>query len=102
MSHNSTNAHPYNTCTQVTPACPVSATTLGYYPNPGINYFFAIGFGLAAVSTFFFGAWKRTWAYASFITAGCALELAGACFGGFCEPELPAVASFGDHTDGCN
>jgi hypothetical protein len=76
MSQNTTS-QPYKFCTEVTAFCPVSATTLGYYPNPGINYFFAIGFGLAMITTFFFGAWKRTWAYSSFITAGCALEMAG-------------------------
>lgn len=64
-------------CTQVSPQCPVSATTLGYYPNKPLNIFIAAAFGLAAVITIFFGVWKRTWAYMSFIVAGCALELAG-------------------------
>jgi hypothetical protein len=80
MASNATiidNNHPYKTCNEVTPQCPVSATTLGYYPNPGINYFFAIGFAAALIAIISIGAWKRTWAYASFIAAGCALELAG-------------------------
>lgn len=64
-------------CTHMSPQCPVSATTLGYYPNKPLNIFIAAAFGLAAVITIFFGVWKRTWAYMSFIVAGCALELAG-------------------------
>lgn len=67
---------PYQ-CTEVSPACPVSATTLGYYPNKPLNIFIAAAFGLAAIITLVFGVWKRTWAYMSFIVAGCALELAG-------------------------
>ncbi|KAK3943331.1 putative rta1 like protein [Diplogelasinospora grovesii] len=69
--------HPFYLCNEVTPLCPVQATTLGYYPNRGINYFFAIGFGLAAAVTFVTGVWKKTWSYMAFITAGCMLELAG-------------------------
>ncbi|KAL2164954.1 hypothetical protein VTH06DRAFT_250 [Thermothelomyces fergusii] len=33
----------YCSCTEVTPTCPVSATTLGYFPNREINIFFTIG-----------------------------------------------------------
>lgn len=69
-------------CTEVTPTCPVQATTLGYYPNRGINIFFAIAFGLAGIITLALGVWKKTWSYMAFITAGCALEFAG----GFQDP----------------
>ncbi|KAK3389297.1 RTA1 like protein-domain-containing protein [Podospora didyma] len=67
----------YYSCNEVTPFCPVQATTLGYFPNKGVNCFFAVVFGLAMVTTFVLGVWKRTWSYMAFITAGCALELAG-------------------------
>lgn len=78
MSSNVTiTAHPYEDCTAVTAACPVSATTLGYYPNVGINYFIAICFGMATVGLVVTGVWKRTWSYSGFLTAGAALELAG-------------------------
>ncbi|EFX05844.1 rta1 domain protein [Grosmannia clavigera kw1407] len=78
MSSNGTvTAHPYKKCTAVTDTCPVTATTQGYYPNLGINYFFAIGFGIAAVSLVVTGIWKRTWGYSGFLAAGAALELAG-------------------------
>ncbi|KAK1755425.1 RTA-like protein [Echria macrotheca] len=67
----------YDLCNEITPYCPVQATTLGYFPNRGINIFFAIGFGLAGVTTLVLGIWKRTWSYTAFITAGCMLEMAG-------------------------
>ncbi|KAF3767094.1 hypothetical protein M406DRAFT_355466 [Cryphonectria parasitica EP155] len=67
----------YYVCNEVSALCPVSATTLGYYPNKPLNIFVAVAFGLAAVITLGFGIWKRTWAYMSFIAAGCVLELAG-------------------------
>ncbi|EAA26821.1 RTA1-domain-containing protein [Neurospora crassa] len=70
--------HPgYDTCTEVTPICRVEYTTLGYYPNQGVNIFLAIGFGLCAIITLVIGIWKRTWGYSIAITAGCILECAG-------------------------
>ena len=70
-------ANYYYSCTQVTRDCPVEATTLGYYPNRGINIFMAIGFAVATVTALVLGIRKKTWSYTSFIAAGCALELAG-------------------------
>ncbi|KAK3687778.1 RTA1 like protein-domain-containing protein [Podospora appendiculata] len=67
----------YYMCTEVSATCPVEATTLGYFPNRGINFFFAVAFGIAGVTTLTLGTWKRTWSYTAFITAGCMLELAG-------------------------
>ncbi|EGZ67650.1 RTA1-domain-containing protein [Neurospora tetrasperma FGSC 2509] len=70
--------HPgYDTCTEVTAICRVEYTTLGYYPNQGVNIFLAIGFGLCAIITLVIGIWKRTWGYSIAITAGCILECAG-------------------------
>ncbi|KAL2131407.1 hypothetical protein VTI74DRAFT_5140 [Chaetomium olivicolor] len=80
MSHDDLEdalANYYYSCTEVTPMCPVQATTLGYYPNRGINIFFAIAYALATVVTLVLGTWKKTWSYMAFIAAGCALELAG-------------------------
>jgi hypothetical protein len=64
-------------CKEVSPECPVEATTQGYYPNKGINIFFAIGFAVAALATLAVGIKKKTWSYMAFISAGCLLELAG-------------------------
>ncbi|CCC14852.1 hypothetical protein SMACR_07577 [Sordaria macrospora] len=67
----------YDTCHEVTPFCPVEYTTLGYYPNQGVNIFLAIGFGLCAIGTLAIGIWKKTWGYSIAISAGCILECAG-------------------------
>jgi hypothetical protein len=73
----SNSTHHFQLCKEVSPECPVSKTTQGYYPNKGINIYFAAAFGVAMVVTFAVGVKKRTWSYMAFITAGCALELAG-------------------------
>ncbi|KAK0636647.1 RTA1 like protein-domain-containing protein [Bombardia bombarda] len=67
----------YYLCNEVSPVCPVEATTLGYFPNKGINCFFAVGFGLAGLAALVLGTWTRTWSYMAFVAAGCTLELAG-------------------------
>jgi predicted membrane channel-forming protein YqfA (hemolysin III family) len=64
-------------CTEVSPQCPVKATTMGYYPNKGVNIFIAVCFAIAAVVTLAIGIRKRTWSFMIFIAAGCILELAG-------------------------
>ncbi|EPE02403.1 rta1 like protein [Ophiostoma piceae UAMH 11346] len=77
---NATVDHPFKLCTEVSAQCPVEATTLGYYPNVGINIFFAVGFGIATLALLVVlasGKVPRTWAYSCFIAAGAALELAG-------------------------
>jgi hypothetical protein len=79
MAHNSTRHGGYDVCTQVSALCPVKATTLGYYPNKGVNIFIAICFAIAAVVTLAVGIRKKTWGFMSFIAAGCILELAGLC-----------------------
>ncbi|KAK4126428.1 RTA1-domain-containing protein [Parathielavia appendiculata] len=70
-------ANYYYSCTEVTPMCPVERTTLGYYPNRGINIFFVIGYATATMVALVLGIPKKTWSYTGFIAAGCALELAG-------------------------
>ncbi|KAL2163856.1 hypothetical protein VTH06DRAFT_5915 [Thermothelomyces fergusii] len=67
----------YETCDEVSQLCPVQATTLGYYPNEGVNIFLAIAYGLAALVTLVIGVWKRTWGYSLAVGAGCILEFAG-------------------------
>lgn len=77
MADNSTHYKPYKSCKEVSDLCPVELTTLGYYPNVGINIFFAIGFGIALIAVLTTGIWKKTWSYMGFIAAGSVLELAG-------------------------
>lgn len=70
----------YNECTEVSARCPVELTTMGYYPNKGVNIFIAICFAVAAVVTLAVGIKKKTYAFSILIAAGCILELAGLCF----------------------
>ncbi|KAK3904174.1 RTA1 like protein [Staphylotrichum tortipilum] len=67
----------FDWCTEVSLDCPVKATTLGYYPNKGVNIFVALGFGLAALVTIAMGVWKRTWGFSAAVAAGCILECVG-------------------------
>jgi len=67
----------YRRCSQVSPSCPVEATTLGYSPNLGANVFFCVTFGVCAVGTLAVGVWKRTWTFALAVTAGCLMEVIG-------------------------
>lgn len=67
----------YDVCTQVTPQCPVTDTTLGYYPNLGANIFFAVMFGLCTLVTFTVGVTRKTWTFAFAVTAGFAMETVG-------------------------
>lgn len=67
----------YDVCTEVSPICPVWATTLGYYPIKGLNIFLAIAYGIAAIITIVIGVWKRTWGFSIAVAAGCILECVG-------------------------
>ncbi|KAJ9206613.1 hypothetical protein DTO164E3_854 [Paecilomyces variotii] len=67
----------FGLCTEVTPQCPVQATTLGYYPNRGANVFFAVVFGICTLVTFLVGVNRKTWTFAFAVTAGFALETVG-------------------------
>ncbi|KAH8692731.1 putative RTA1 domain protein [Talaromyces proteolyticus] len=66
-----------DTCTEVSIYCPVSATTLGYYPNLGANVFFTVAYALCALITVAIGLWKRTWAFGIVVGAGFILETCG-------------------------
>jgi hypothetical protein len=66
-------------CTQVTLQCPVEATTLGYYPNLGVNIFFCVVYAICAFVTVTIGVWKRTWAFGLVVSAGLVLEATGEC-----------------------
>ncbi|KAG9251916.1 RTA1 like protein-domain-containing protein [Emericellopsis atlantica] len=40
----------FDSCTELSPQCPVEATVLGYRPNLGSSYFFAIAFGICTIA----------------------------------------------------
>ena len=64
-------------CHEVSPRCPVEATVLGYSPNLAINEFLAAVFGICMLVNAVSGSLTRTWAYSTFLMAGCGLEFAG-------------------------
>ncbi len=67
----------YQTCTSVSPQCPVSATTYGYTPNLEGNVFFSAWFGLMLLASLFIGFRKRTWTYTLGLSFGCLGEMVG-------------------------
>lgn len=67
----------YKTCTEITPLCPVEATTYGYYPNYGGNIFFAVFFGLCGLFQLGFGIYFRSWTLMVALVVGTFLEMAG-------------------------
>ncbi|RHZ62577.1 RTA1 domain-containing protein [Aspergillus thermomutatus] len=67
----------YRTCTEVSPICPVEATTYGYYPNLGGNIFFTVFFGILAILQLGIGVYYRTWTFMVALAVGAVLEMAG-------------------------
>ncbi|KAI9039832.1 RTA1 domain-containing protein [Aspergillus affinis] len=65
------------TCTSVTPSCPVTATTYGYYPNLGGNIFFTIIFALCGLTQIYFSLRFKSWTFAIALLIGTFLEMAG-------------------------
>ncbi|PWY88260.1 RTA1 like protein [Aspergillus heteromorphus CBS 117.55] len=65
------------TCTHVTPECPVTATTYGYYPNLGGNIFFTVFFGIFGAFQLGFGIHFRSWTMMTAMVVGAFMELAG-------------------------
>jgi len=69
--------HDHGFCTEVTPECPVSATTYGYYPNLAVNSFFIGLFGVCCLGQIVIGTTRRTWTYLVALTIGCFGEAVG-------------------------
>ncbi|ETI22850.1 hypothetical protein G647_06927 [Cladophialophora carrionii CBS 160.54] len=64
-------------CTEVTPECPVTLTTYGYYPNLSVNSFFIALFGICLFLQLALGTWRRTWTYLAVLAIGCFGEAVG-------------------------
>lgn len=67
----------YDTCTHITPQCPVSATTYGYYPNLPGNIILCVVYGLCAIIQLGLSIKGRTWTWLIALFIGCGLECAG-------------------------
>lgn len=64
-------------CTEVSPACPVSDTIYGYYPNLAGNAFLASIFGICAIVQVMLGVKYRVVAYTVLVVLGCIGEVVG-------------------------
>lgn len=67
----------YRTCHEVSEACPVAATTYGYYPQLGPNAFFLAFFAALFFASFSIGIWSKTWTYTLALCGGTFLEALG-------------------------
>lgn len=67
----------YNTCFEVSPRCPVEATTYGYYPNFAGNVFFTVFFGVLGLCQVGLGIYYRTWTFFIALVVGTFMEMAG-------------------------
>lgn len=64
-------------CTEISALCPVAATTYGYIPIAGANYFYAVFFGVLLLYGFSLSLYARTWSYAAALGIGALLETLG-------------------------
>lgn len=64
-------------CTHVSPACPVEASTYGYYPNLGGNIFFTVFYGICGVFQLALGLYFQSWTFGVALVIGAFLETAG-------------------------
>jgi hypothetical protein len=70
--------HPsYQTCTDVSPYCPVEATTYGYYPNLAGNALFCAIFAICGLLQIILGIRYKTYTWMLGLTIGTLLEMAG-------------------------
>ncbi|CAO1620471.1 unnamed protein product [Sympodiomycopsis kandeliae] len=64
-------------CVEVTPQCPVSASTYGYEPSQGASLAFLAVFGLCTILQLIQGLRYRTYTWMLALVCGTALEVAG-------------------------
>lgn len=76
----------YNNCTDVSPACPVQATTYGYEPDLGATVFFIAFFFLLAAVQIVLGIIWKTRSFMIMMGLACACQAAGMLF-----PYWPAM-----------
>ena len=74
----------YNSCTSISPECPVEATIYGYYPNLGVNVFFCVFFAVCMIIQIYQGIRWKTWTYLVALGLGCFSEAIGKTFN--CTP----------------
>lgn len=70
-------SRPYQSCTQITPTCPVDASVYGYQPSLGANFFFLAWFAILGVAQFVLGLRYKTWTYWIAMTLACLFQVIG-------------------------
>lgn len=65
------------TCTKITPECPVEGTLYGYAPNIGANAFFTGFFAICMIWHIILGIRYKTWTYMIALVFGCLGEAVG-------------------------
>lgn len=66
-----------DSCTDISPECPVQGTIYGYYPSLAANAFFAAFFGLCMLIHLGLGLKFKTWTFMIACCLGCCGELVG-------------------------
>lgn len=64
-------------CKEISPDCPAEGTIYGYYPNHGVNVFFAVFFGVAFLLNVVAGLRWKTWTYMTALCFGAGAEVIG-------------------------
>ncbi|QIW99415.1 hypothetical protein AMS68_004933 [Peltaster fructicola] len=67
----------FKDCTQISPQCPLEATTYGYYPNLAGNTILCVVFGLCLILQVAFSIRGRTWTWMVCLSCGCLFEVLG-------------------------
>ncbi len=67
----------FETCTDVTPWCPVEITTYGDYFSLGACAFFVAFFTLLLIGQIYLGARGRTWVFSGFLGVATVFEIMG-------------------------
>lgn len=79
MSSNSTtnSNYEFRNCTAISPECPLEGTVYNYYPNLGVNIFFAAIFALLLLIQLFQGFKWKARSYMIALGFGCLGETIG-------------------------
>lgn len=64
-------------CTEVSPRCPIQATTYGYRPNLGADIFFTVFYGVCGLFQLGYGLYFRSWTFFVSMTVGAFMEMVG-------------------------
>ena len=67
----------YNSCDEVTLACPIEATLYGYRPTLGATALFAAIFALNLIVTLVFMVRSRLWSFQAWLSVGLIFEIIG-------------------------